>query len=194
MISSLLQKNNFRRKPFMEKSNSKKFFLRSAVKNFAEEDFWKIKIAETITDNENENLSDPSADTMSVKFQKTIKHIRQMKYQKLKFTTVNLINATQGISKIVSEYFQFSNGFLIFQKFSRSVENGWIEKLVSDSDLKILQNCKIKGWGDFTSKRFCISFRYTKSLLATPLRLLFFRSAFLVYLKSNYDFLSPAKK
>ena len=46
--------------------------------------------------------------------------------------------------KIVSEYFQFSNGFLIFQKFSRSVENGWIEKLVSDSDLKILRNCKIK--------------------------------------------------
>ena len=60
MISSLLQKNNFRRKPFMEKSNSKNFF-RSAVKKIAEEDFWKIEIAETVTDNENENLSDPSA-------------------------------------------------------------------------------------------------------------------------------------
>ena len=87
--------------------------------------------------------------------------------------------------KIVSEYFQFSNGFLIFQKFSRSVENGWIEKLVSDSDLKILRNCKIKVCVDFTTKRFCIAKRYTKSLLATPLRLLFFRSAFLVYLKSK---------
>ena len=82
----------------MDKSNSKKFFP-SAVKNFAEEDFWKIEIAETVTDNENENLSDNSANTMSVKFQKTIKHIRQMKYQKLKFTTVSLINSTQGISE-----------------------------------------------------------------------------------------------
>ena len=87
--------------------------------------------------------------------------------------------------KIVSEYFQFSNGFLIFQKFSRSVENGWIEKLVSDSDLKILRNCKIKVCGDFTTKRFCIAKRYTKSLLATPLRLLFFCSQHFVYLKSK---------
>ena len=38
-----------------------KNFFRSAVKNFAEEDFWKIKIAATVTDNEKENLSDPSA-------------------------------------------------------------------------------------------------------------------------------------
>ena len=88
--------------------------------------------------------------------------------------------------KIVSEYFQFSNGFLIFQKFSRSVENGWIEKLVSDSDLKILRNCKIKMCGNFTTKRFCIAKRYTKSLLATPLRLLFFLLAFWFYLLYVY--------
>ena len=77
----------------MDKSNSKKFFP-SAVKNFAEEDFWKIEIAKTVTDNKNENPPDTSTNAMSVKFQKTIKHIRQMKYQKLKITTVNLVNAT----------------------------------------------------------------------------------------------------
>ena len=82
----------------MDKSNSKKFFP-SAVKNFAEEDFWKIEIAKTVTDNKNENPPDTSTNAMSVKFQKTIKHIRQMKYQKLKITTVNLVNATQKISK-----------------------------------------------------------------------------------------------
>ena len=87
--------------------------------------------------------------------------------------------------KIVSEYFQFSNGFLIFQKFSRSVENGWIEKLVSDSDLKILRNCKIKICGNFTTKRFCIAKRYTKSLLATSYGSLFFRPPLFVYLKSK---------
>ena len=38
----------------MDKSNSKKFFP-SAVKNFAEEDFCKIEIAKTVTDNKNEN-------------------------------------------------------------------------------------------------------------------------------------------
>ena len=49
----------------MDKSNSKKFFP-SAVKNFAEEDFWKIEIAKTVTDNKNENLPDTSTNGIEI--------------------------------------------------------------------------------------------------------------------------------
>ena len=56
--------------------------------------------------------------------------------------------------------------------------------MVSDSDLYFAQ-CKMSVWGKFTAKRFQISKRYIKSVLATSYGSPFFCQQHFVYLKSK---------
>ena len=66
-----------------------------------EEDFWKIEIAETVTDNENENLSDPSANEIETLEDDERKNLKKS-LKKNRPSRKILKQRTQAVMKILS--------------------------------------------------------------------------------------------